>query len=260
MEEKSGSINSIEKAFILLDCFAGTNEPLSLKELAERTGWPKSTVHNLLSTMRRQDVIVQNETDGKYSMGIHIFELGNAVAQALDIINIAKPFMKKIADISNKSVHLTALRYPNVVLIGRVEPAKNPLKMIVSLGSAMSLYCNANGKLFLSQMPDHAVEQYIQETEFTPHTPFTITEPEVLKQQIREARKQGYALENNERNMGMHGIAAPILNSQGKIIYSLSVVGIFNEIDRNETSSMIKLVQLAAREISSRLGYKDKAI
>ena len=257
-KEKNQSLNAVEKAILLLDCFLNENQPLSLKELTEKTGWPKSTVHNLLSAMRRQEIIVQNEEDGRYSMGIHVFQLGNAVAHGLDIIQIAKPYMRTVAETVNRSVHLTALRYPNVVLIARSEPSKNPLKMIVAAGTPMALYYNAHGKLFLAHMPDSAVEEYLRSTALTSFTSKTITDPQALRNQIQDIREQGYAVEKNERNMGIYGVAAPVLDAQGKLAYGFGVVGFFSDINSHEFIAAIRQVRRAAYEISLQIGYKEE--
>jgi IclR family acetate operon transcriptional repressor len=254
MGESSGSVKSVEKAFILLDCFLGKERRLSLKELSEMTGWPKSTVYNLLSAMRNQGIIVQSDEDGKYAMGIHMFQLGSAVEHTSKIIQIAKPYMEETADVVNKSVHLTALNYPRIVLISRSEPEKNPLKMIVSVGVSMPLYCTAPGKLFLAHLPTHMVQEYIQETVFTPHTSKTITDPEKLLKQLTMIREQGFAVEKSERNIGVCGVAAPILDGKGRIAYGFGVVGIFNDVQANEFRLATSAVVRTAYTISNRLG------
>lgn len=258
MQEKSNHINSVEKAFILLNFFLDNNEKLSLKELTAKSGWPKSTVYNTLSAMRRQGVIVQNEEDGKYSMGIHVLQLGNAVTRSLDIVNMAKPVMKKISDLVDRSVHLTVLHCFDVVLIAHAEPTKNPLKMVIAVGTSMPLYCNAHGKLFLASMPDSAVEKYLREAKLVPHTSKTITDRVTMFEQITKIRKQGYSVEIGERNVGISGVAAPILNSHGKVIYSFGVVGIFNDINPDDFEYATTLVKKGAHDISRQLGYKGR--
>ncbi|UWG95849.1 IclR family transcriptional regulator [Dehalobacter sp. DCM] len=257
MEGKSGHVNSIEKAFILLDCFLNNNEPLSLKELTERTGWPKSTIHSLLSAMRRQEIIVQN-ADGKYAMGIHVFQLGSAMVRALDIVKIAKPLMKEVADSVNRSVHLTTLRANHAVIIARVEPVNNRLKTIVAVGSSMPLYCNAHGKVYLSCMLDNAVKEYVRTTELIPYTSKTIIDYDALFEEITAIRKQGYALERDERHMGMFGVAAPIFDAMGKVVYAFGVVGMFDNMSTSDLQSAIALVKKIAHIISYQLGYNDK--
>jgi len=259
MKGKSGHINAVEKAFRLLDCFIHSNEPLSLKELAQRTGLPKSTVHSLLSSMRSQEIIVQNESDGKYCMGIHMFELGNAVSKSLDIINIAKPYMKAVADTLNKTVHLTTLRGDQTVLIARMEPVKNPLKMIVAVGTPMPLYCTAPGKLFLAYMPESAALEYLHNTKLIPHTPYTITDPNIFLEQFKSIRANGVATEAGERNIGIHGIAAPIFNALGKTVYSIAAVGIVNFAKAPDSQFAKELIMKVAADISHQLGYKAPA-
>jgi DNA-binding IclR family transcriptional regulator len=255
-EKKIPGLSSIEKAFVLLDCFLGNNEPRSLKELAQETGWAKSTVHDLLAAMRGQGVIVQEEESGKYRMGIHLFQLGHAMASGFDdIIDIAKPHMGYIAESTNKSIHLTAFHYPNVVLISRAEPTRNPLQLIVSIGTSMPLYCNAPGKLFLSNMTDNAIWDYLKRATLVAHTSKTITDPDELFAQIRQIREQGYATEMGERNIGIQGVAAPIYNWHGDLSYSISAVGIFNDIHHDEFQGVVPVLVKTAKIISGKFGY-----
>jgi DNA-binding IclR family transcriptional regulator len=257
MPEKAGRVNSVEKAFILLECFLDNNEPLSLKEISQRVGLPKSTVHSLLSTMRKQEIIIQNESDGKYSMGIRVFELGNAVSKALDIVNIAKPYMMAIANSISKTIHLTTLRRNQVILIKRTEPVKNPLKIILAVGTAMPLYCTAPGKLFLAYMPESAALEYLRGAELIPYSPNTIIDPDVLLAQLRSIRADGFAVEEGERNVGIHGIAAPIFNHKGKAVYSIGAFGLANSMKTSDFQlAKNKIIQAASKK-SGQLGYKN---
>jgi DNA-binding IclR family transcriptional regulator len=253
MKDNSGSVKSVEKAFMLLECFMGEEKRLSLNTLSKMTGWPKSTIYNILSAMRRQGVIVQHEEDGKYAMGLRMFQLGNAVAQTSAVIHIAKTIMEEAANRINRSIHLTAFNYPQVVLISRAEPKNNPLKMLVPVGIALQPHCTAPGKLFLSQMPDRLLREYLKETKFPQFTSKTITDSERLLKHIQKIREQGYSVEINERNLGISGVAAPITDLNGKMVYALGTVGIFNDLVMSEFQSATDMVIDAANAITKRI-------
>jgi DNA-binding IclR family transcriptional regulator len=206
--------------------------------------------------MRKQGVIVQDQESGKYRMGIHIFQLGHAMASGFDnICDIAKPHMAYIADTTDKFVHLSAFRYPNIVLIARAEPANPLLKLLINLGSSLPLYFNAPGKLFLSNMADYEIWEYLKETKLIAYTSKTITEPNELFAQVNRIRQQGYATEIDERNIGTQGCAAPIYNWRGDLSYSIGATGQFSDIQLEEFQHVINVLVKTAKVISSQFGY-----
>ena len=254
MEEKIKG--SIDKAFFLLDCLAVANRPMSLKELAEEMDAPKSTVHGILLKLCNLDAVFQDAHTGRYSLGIRLFELGNAYSQSLDIVKIARPIVKEAMEATQKSVHIMMLRFPWVVLVCHFEPLNARLKMLLTTGTRLPLYSNPHGKLFLSYMSDSRVREYLKTCKIKRHTDWTVTDPEAIIKQLHRFHRQGYAEDHNERNIGMHGIAAPIVDHQGEILYSLAIVGMCNKKEDNDVPVMIDWAVKAADQISVRLWNK----
>ena len=260
MSDKDNAIHSVEKAFILLDCFLDSNQPLSLQELTNLTGWPKSTVHNLLSSMRKQLIIMQDESNGKYYMGIHMLELGNAVRRSLNIRIIAEPYMKEIANSIGESIHLTAIRGDKLVLLKIAEPSTNPLKVVLNIGTSIPFHSTSHGKVFLAAMTKSSAIAILNKYGQCAYTPHTITTQEELLSQLEEIKAQGFAIDNGERHVGLHSVAAPIFDSKRNVSYCLGAVGMFNRPNTDKFIKAKALIIEAAKAISGELGYREEKV
>ena len=109
METRGRRVYSVEKAIRLLDCFWQERRPLSLRELEQRTGWAKSTIHGLLASMLDSAVVEQNSSDGKYRLGYHLFELGSAVSRSWDLPRCCAPYLQELVDRFGESAYLARL-------------------------------------------------------------------------------------------------------------------------------------------------------
>lgn len=247
---KPRTVQSVDKAMELLEVLLKNRRPMSLQELSQATGYPKSTLHALLTTLRCHEAVRQNE-DGRYALGIRLFEYGCAVSGAWDITHIAHPYLERLAALSGASAFLASMDGSNAIALDQCA-AGGGLQVVPDIGSRLPLHATSQGKLLLSQLPDSEVLKRTQGTmqAFTPHT---ITEPQKLLSALHAIREDGYAVEDGEYKIGLRSVSAPVWDRYGRPQYALGVVGLFRRVASPEFQDAIYRVRETASQLSELL-------
>lgn len=252
----SSQVHSVFKAMQLLDCFAEAQRPLSLMELSTRTGWAKSTIHGLLAAMRDSCVIEQSEKDGKYRLGIRLFELGNLVSSSWDVVGLSRELMQDIAFKTGESVSLSTLSRGSILILDQVEPASS-FRVVSEVGSHMPAHCTSQGKLLLSFLTPGERRRILTELGMQAYTPHTIITIEDMEKECAGIREAGYAVEDGEYHIGLRSVSAPIRDVSGTAVYSIGVIGMFRRITSEDFETAKHMVIEAAEAISYRLGARQ---
>ena len=248
-------ILSVAKAMELLQAMSQAGRPLSLTELAERCGYPRSTVFGLLTTMRSYDVVAQTP-EGKYALGLRLFEYGRQVEREWDISLAARPYMEHLSQQTGASVMLSICEGGSVITLDQVE-ARDKLRIVSDAGARLPIYCTSQGKVFLAHMPRPEAEKLLRHQHMTQFTPHTITDTAALMQEVDECRQRGYAIENGEYKIGLRSISAPVYTVDGAVRYTVGVIGMFRSPLSDEFRSAVEQVCATAAMISAALGYRE---
>lgn len=245
------TIQSVSKAMKLLDLLAESTQPMTLAEISQKTGWPKSTVHGLLSTMREFSVIAQ-DGEGRYMLGIRLFEYGCTLSSSWTIIETAKPYIQHISYTTGEAVFLSILDRGEVITLDRADN-RTGLWISAEMGCRLPIHCTSQGKLFLAYMPEQDRKSILKRTVLKPYTEHTITTQAALQRELDEIRKRGYATENGEYKTGMRSVAAPIFDENGDVRYAIGIIGMFRQIESNQFNKAIAVVRETAEKISKAL-------
>ena len=249
------TILSVAKAMELLQLLSGCGRPMTLKEITEQSGFPKSTVFGLLTTMRECDVIAQTP-DGRYGLGLRLFEYGCQIGRSLDISLVARPYMEHLAAEVSASVMLSICEGSHVITLDQAE-ARDKLRIVSDVGSRLPIYCTSQGKVFLAAMPRADAYKLLQRQQMVQFTPHTITDADALMQEVDHCRLDGYAIENGEYKIGLRSISAPVHAIDGHVKYTVGVIGMFRSVHSEEFASAIEQVKATAGMISAALGYRE---
>lgn len=252
-------INSLVKALKILECFSIETKELRLTDIAKMLDMPKSTASNLIYTMESMGYIEQNKDNGKFKLGTKLFILGKAFEYHTDIIEIARPYMEKLRNKFNENIQLSMPYDENGIVEGIcVEKARefNTVSVNSRVGGKIPLHCTASRKLFLSSMDNETLYKTLDKIELFKRTENTITDKNVLKEDILRVKNQGYAMAIEEGELGITSIAVPIYEYNSQFIASLSIaapsVRLSGEIGCEIINDLLKL----AKDISEKLGYK----
>lgn len=246
--QEGKTIQSVAKSMKLLDILAASNGPLGLAEISAQTGWPKSTVHGLLSTMRDFSVVAQDE-EGRYMLGIRLFEYGCNIGANWKIIGVTRPHMQYVSYTTGETVFLSILDQRDVITLDYAEN-RIGIKVAADVGHRLPIHCTAQGKLFLAYMSEEKRREVLRNVEWTAYTDRTITSPEQLEKELEIIRIQGYAEERSEYKTGLRAMASPIFDQDGNVRYALGILGMFRQIETEQFERSAEVVRETAAKIT----------
>ena len=249
-------ILSVAKAMELLQLMSRAGKPLLLKELAALCGYPKSTVFGLLTTMRAYDVVTQIP-DGRYALGMRLFEYGRQVERSWDISLVARPYMEHLCRETGASVMLSVYEGGSVITLDQVE-SREGLRIVSDIGFRLPVFCTSQGKVFLAHMSRAGAENLLRSQSLTQFTPHTITDIPSLLREVEVCRTQGYAIENGEYKIGLRSISAPIYNVGREVQYTVGIIGMLRSTHSDEFRAAVQRLCATATMISAALGYRKQ--
>lgn len=254
-ERSTEPVRSIAKACTLLDLLTEAKRPLSLGELTQSSGWAKSTVYGLLSSMRSCGLVEQDAQSGRYTLGVRLFEYGSAVSSTRNIITLAKEPMERLVKATGESASLSMLDRGEALVLLHAEP-DSAFHIVSETGAHLPAFCTAQGKVLLSALSDAAVRR-IFEAQFQQFTPHSVSSADALLKELETVRKTGFAIENGEFKIGIRGVAAPIRDHSGTIRYSIGLIGMFRRVDSDEFRAATAEVIKTTAALSEALGYRE---
>lgn len=247
------TVDAAAKALELLSAFSFGERKLSLNDLAARTGIPRATAFRLLSTLEQSGFAAKVGVE--YQLGIKCFVLGNVVAADLDLRAKAHPHLVALRDTTRETTHVAILHHWQVVYLERI-PSPQPVGFMRSrAGAVMPPYCTALGKTMLAFRPEGEVAAWAASEKLVAHTPRTITSARRLLKELRVIRERGYGIDEQEREVGVRCVAAPIRNHRGEVVAAISVAAPANRMPTTIAgSALAAAVCASARAISLEIG------
>ncbi len=247
-------MSAVAKALQLLASFSVQERQLSLADLAVRTGIPRATAFRLLSTLEDEGFLVKE--DGEYRPGFKCFVLGGVAAASLDLRKEARPYLTALRNDTGETSQLAILDSWQIVYLDRVPSLQAVGYMTARTGAIFPSYCTALGKVMLAHQPEADVLGWAATQAFKAHTPNTITAADRLLDELRSIRDRGFSTDEQEREVGVRCIAAPVRDHDGEVVAAISVAGPAERMPQQLVGSdMAAKVMAAAQAISTRLGY-----
>lgn len=248
------SIQSVDRAIDILELFLTNGPSLSLKEISSSLSLAKSTTHGLIKTLEKRGFIEQDLKDQEYRLGLRAFELGNKVADTMDINKIAYPYLQDLVEEFNETVHLVLLSGNEGVYVEKKE-GEGALRMYSQVGKRAPLYCTGVGKAILAFLPEEKIDSILSHSKLDARTQKTITDEKKLKEHLYETKVRGYAFDDEEIELGLKCVGAPIFNHKGEPIASISCAGPSTRFENKRLITIGLAVKNAGLQISKRLGY-----
>lgn len=250
---KGKRLSSVATAIQLLKSFSEEQVDIGISELSRRLGVAKSTVHRLAATLVSEGLLEQDKDTEKYRLGIALFRLGALVRRRMDISSQGRPFLYALREKTNETVHLAILDGTEIMYVYNLESTQ-AIRMRSDLGVRKPAYCTAEGQAILAFQPQEILDAVIEQG-LLPRTPQTITDPAKLLKALAVVRQRGCAIEDEESEIGMRGISAPIRNDAGEVVASVGIAGPVTRLSKKAIAAFIPHVIETADLISLRLGY-----
>lgn len=254
-EKSEYMIQAVSHALDLLEQFhADDIDELGVTELSKRLRLHKNNVFRLLATLEARGYIEQNKVTENYRLGLKSLELGQTFIKKMGLLHQAKPVLDSIVEACNETAYLAIFKESHIVYLDVVETHLT-VRVVSRVGSRLPAYATAAGKVHLAYLSEEELDNLLPE-ELKSYTEHTLTDRQQLKDNLKEVAENGYALDNEELDLGVRCVAAPIRDYTRRIIGSLSISGpSIRFTDERIDQELMPLVVKASDELSSRLGF-----
>lgn len=249
-------MKSVWRVVRILESF-NSEEGMTVTQISKRLGLPKSSVHDILSTLVAEGILEKDSDNSRYHLGLKLFELGEKARSNLEIRKRATPFLKTLNGQLDETVHLTVLEEGEVLYIECFESTKR-LRTYSVIGVRAPLHCTAVGKAIMAYLPPDQIERVILEKGLERFTENTIIDRKKLLEELAGIRQKGYAVDNMEHEEHVRCVGAPVFNYEGNSFASISISGPAQRVTTEEVPVVAKMVMAATKEVSKQMGYNPE--
>lgn len=221
-DEQKNPIQVVERMMRLLDVLEKHPEPLGLKQIAQYTGLHPSTAHRILSAMSA-DRLVDRVEPGAYRLGMRLLELGNLVKSRISVRELALPLMRELHAQTGETVNLSVRHDDEIVYVERTAAGRSAMRVVHVIGTRAPLHVTAAGKLFLLEEGFARLRDYARRTGLSPRTKNSISSVALLERELDRTQRQGWAVDNEEVELGVRCVAAAIRDDSGALVAALSL-------------------------------------
>lgn len=249
-------VQSIDRALCILEILSDYDEGLGIAEISEKSNLHKSTVYRILNTLICKGYVSQNIEINKYVLTLKLFELGSKKVVKMDLVSVSQPYLKELMRETDEVVHLVTREKNEVIYIAKIEPKKSII-MYTRLGMRKPMYCTAMGKAIMAELTEEEVQNIWNESDIKRYTDNTVVDLVQLKNNLKEIRLKGYAVDNQEVENGIICIGAVIKDYKSKICGAISISMSIISSTEDKIECMAKSLLDCSNKISKELGYKN---
>jgi DNA-binding IclR family transcriptional regulator len=246
-------VRAVERALQILSCFDDEHPARGVSDIAQAVGLHKATAHRIVTTLLNHGYL-ERATDGqKYQLGLQLADLGFRVIRRMDLRREALPYMTQLVQRWDEACDLGIFDRGHVFYIEVIQ-GSHALTIAAAVGQRLPAHCTASGKLFLAHLPPHELDALLSRP-LVAYTDKTITSPAELRRQIEVIRQQGYGFDDEEYEVGIRAVSAPIRNQEGTVIAAMSMPGPTSRMTLDRIPEIVEAIKEAAQAISRRMGW-----
>lgn len=255
-DKQRGGVQSLARAFGIMEEVARSREGISLAELSKRVGLHNSTTFHLVKTMVSLGYIRQIKDSKRYRIGRPLFALAASALDEIEMVSLATPLLEELSRETGESGHFAVRMGDSVVVIARTA-APGAFQLTERVGVVRPAHCTALGKVILAALRDDELDRFLARTELTAVTPKSITEPDVLKKDIDDVRRSGIAFDDGEFNPEVRCVGVPVKDFTGQVIGAIGISGPIWRLSFQSLQGRAAIVQAAARRLSAEFGHRE---
>ena len=253
MDGRRGTSSTVVRAFSILGMLASRGRAgASLNDVAGWLGMSKSTAHRYLTTLEELEVVERNDKD-LFRLGLGLLQLAGALLADHDLRTVSEPFLHELAARAEETVHLAVALANEVVYVAKVD-GPHSIRMASRIGSRMPMYCTALGKAMLAYSPRDRLDRIIADG-MPSRTPYTLSSAQALYAEMERVRDVGFSTDDQENELGVRCVGAPIFDYTSSVIGAISVSGPASRITRERGLELGVVTREIALAISRRMGY-----
>ncbi len=254
MDTKTSKIQSIDRVFFLIELLSQHPKGASLTDLCNESGLPKGTVSRMLSSLIAHGYAIQNIENKQYCLTMRLFEIGCRIVGGVNILSIARPHLEHLSSLTQQTVHLVSYDQDEVIYLYKEEVTSSIARMSSCVGLRNPMHCTGVGKSILAFLPTEEVLAIWERTKKVQYTPNTIMTFDRLQKELEEIRRNGYAFDNEEHEVGVKCIAAPIRDFHGSPLAAISLSAFTESFTDAKIQEYIPLLLDTADSISQYYG------
>ena len=247
--------DSVERALEILEAVGQRPGGMTNSEISRKLEIPKSSASYILRVLERRGYLQREAESGRYRLGLSLLALARGVQAGQDVREVAVPILRQLADRCHMTAHLGVVDRGEAVYVERAE-VPGLIQMATWPGRRTDAHSTSIGKSILAFLPDAEVEEIARTRGLARRTPKTITSLARLRRDLEAVRERGYAFDDEENNLGVRCVAAPIFEAAGRVVASINVVGTTGQVDEDVIPKLAETVRDAARRISQKLGFR----
>lgn len=217
------NVKALERALLLLGIISEADS-LSLTELSQRAGMPASTAHRLLITLQNFGYLEYQADSQQWAVGVEAFRIGGSFARRIKVVDAGRPMLHDLMAQTGETANMAIAADGDVVFVSQVE-THEPIRAFHRPGTRAHMHASGIGKALLAHLDEAGLSEWMRRKGLASYTQNTICEPEALRRELEVTRTRGWAIDNEERTLGMRCVAAAIYNAYGEAVAGISVSG-----------------------------------
>lgn len=246
--QKNGNpIQVADRLFSVIELLA-VQGALGLMDITSALHLNKSTIHRLLASLQYMGYVRQHQDDGKYELTYKFVELSSYLTEQTDIVQTVRPFLQKLMENSGETVHFVKRIGTKAVYLDKVQNPGNNIQMVSRIGSQLPLYCSGVGKAILSLLPDSEIHSVWEQSNIVKKTANTITDYSDFFIELQKIRKNGYALDNEENEVGVQCIAVAFTLPNQNQYYAFSISAPITRMNEERISEISHYMLMAKQQ------------
>jgi len=246
------SVPVLCRALSIMELLAVTRNGLTLPEVARRLEIPKSSAHCILLTLLRQNYVTRSPRTRRFILGFKLFSLANEALNGLRLRELAMPHLRQLMLGTGLTVHMAIFDRHEAILIAKIDPPGGA-GLATWIGRHMELHCTGLGKVLLASLPESELNQLLQIRTFPRHNDNTIVSNKRLTREIGNVRANGYALDDEEEEIGVRCIGIPLYAPDGTVAAAISVAGTLQQITNENIKGIVARMARTAGYITEAL-------
>nr|WP_276537133.1 IclR family transcriptional regulator [Ruthenibacterium lactatiformans] len=258
VENSNGGVQSVARIFALIEVLCAHPKGASLQTISAESGLPKSTAHRLLSSLVSLGYAVQDSFSTHYRLTMKMFELSSGIVNDMDIMSVAKPHLDKLSRHTGEAVHLVIQDGVDIVYIYKAEAGAGlgGMRMSSHVGLRIPMYCTGVGKAILATQSYGEAERVWRKSSIRALTAHTITDFDAFIEQLKRVRMAGYAIDDEENELGIRCVALAVPGMNGRAEAAFSISGLAAQMTDDRIEHLARMGLAARQDILRDLGWK----
>lgn len=244
---------TVVRSMDLLQLFF-THAKLTMNDMVKLSGIPKTSVHRMIKSLEEMGFLTKH-ADGGYTLGLLCLQLGQLVAERLDIRRVALPLMHKLREDTDEAVHLVLRDGDSCIYVEKLD-TDHPVRLFTQIGRRAPLYAGASSRTILAFLPEEERLAYMEAVELKPIASGTLVRREQLLEALDDTQANGYSVSRSELEDYTAELSAPLLDHTGSVAGAVSIAALEVRFEEQKLPEWIECVRLTASGISRQLGYK----